>query len=104
VGALLLTGYRPRATRWLALACFAVFTGVSAAQAVGGASSCACFGRLDVNPWVMASVDGLIVALLLAAAPGRSEEAMRRFRLAAAGVVGVFVLAGATASHLVPRL
>jgi hypothetical protein len=52
LGIWLLSGlFKPLA--WLAaLACFALFCGVTLYKALTGAASCGCFGTVHVNPWI----------------------------------------------------
>ena len=86
LGLLLLSGLCPRLT-WLAAAgCFVVFTGVSLGKAIGGESSCGCFGVVEVNPWYVLILDVAALALLIAFRPNFDhppQVSRRRLRMAA---------------------
>jgi hypothetical protein len=56
-GCWLLAGLYRRATRWLALGWFTSLAAIALAQARGGAPSCACFGALHTDPWLMFAFD-----------------------------------------------
>lgn len=63
-GCWLLAGLYRRLTRWMALAWFVSLAAVTLAHALGGVPSCACFGRLPTQPWLMFAFDvGAVVAL-----------------------------------------
>ncbi len=62
-------------TSWIvAVFCFASFTVVTLVRALEGATSCGCFGRVVVNPWITLSVDSVAVASLLIFRPRESED------------------------------
>ena len=63
-GCWLLAGLYRRPTRWLALAWFTSLAGVALKQAVSGAASCACLGKLHIHPWLMFAFDVAAVAAL----------------------------------------
>lgn len=44
---------------------FAVLAGVSAVKALGGATSCGCFGAINVSPWFTLTFDSAILTVLL---------------------------------------
>jgi hypothetical protein len=59
---------------WLtSLVLFAAFAVRSGWQTWEGHSSCGCFGRVDVAPWVTMLVDLTAMTLLVLARPGRAE-------------------------------
>lgn len=63
-GLALWLGVWPRFLRWSAMLMFAAFFGAAVSQALAGARSCACFGSLEVNPWVAVFLDiGILVVL-----------------------------------------
>lgn len=57
VGVWLLTGLHPAATRRWVQCLFAAFAAVALWKAVGGDSSCGCFGTVVLNPWLMVAFD-----------------------------------------------
>jgi uncharacterized membrane protein YphA (DoxX/SURF4 family) len=63
-GAWLLAGFYPHTTRWVALTWFTLLLGVGASQAHSGARSCACFGPVQVAPWLVALLDLAALAAL----------------------------------------
>jgi hypothetical protein len=60
----LLSGWRARLSRTAAIAVFLLFTCVSGYHAVAGHASCACFGKLETNPWLTLALDVLILCML----------------------------------------
>ncbi|MDR2755016.1 MAG: hypothetical protein LBC20_04860 [Planctomycetaceae bacterium] len=51
---------------WLvSLLCFSAFSLVSAMKGLSGEGSCGCFGIVTVNPWITATVDAILVLLLI---------------------------------------
>ena len=69
LGLWLLAGFHPRLTRWVAIACFSVFAGTTLMMALAGESSCGCFGRVRVSPWLTLSFDLAAVGALLSFPP-----------------------------------
>ena len=63
-GLWLLTGLYPKPTRWIATSCFTVFSAVTLMQALGGETTCGCFGQVSVNPWVTFTFDAAAVFAL----------------------------------------
>jgi hypothetical protein len=63
-GLWLLAGLYPKPTRWAAMSWFAALLGLSLTQAVSGAASCACFGPIQILPWVMVIFDAVAVLAL----------------------------------------
>jgi len=62
----MLSGVRPRFTRWASASLFAAFAVISAYHGVLGHGSCGCFGNMQVNPWLTCAVDvGLAAAFVL---------------------------------------
>jgi hypothetical protein len=84
---------------------FACFAGVSGYQGWLGESSCGCFGKLPVHPWVALGLDLGVLLALLAARPGweelREESHHLRSRLdkktllLPAVALGLFILVAA---------
>lgn len=64
LGLWLLVGFRPRILRPVALVWFVMLLGVSLSQAASGVRSCACFGFVEVTPWLTAGFDLAAVAAL----------------------------------------
>ena len=62
-GLWLLAGLHPRATRRLAMACFATFAAVALFKSIQGDSSCGCFGTIRVAPWATLLLDLGILSL-----------------------------------------
>ena len=60
----LLSRVKPSIINPLATVCFGAFFLYSLRKAIGGAASCGCFGRVEVNPWVTASMDFVLMVLL----------------------------------------
>jgi len=98
LGLWLLVGAWPRPAWRLAIACFSTFALVSLKHGVDGHSSCACFGQLPVNTWLVSLFDLSAVAALCIARPtAASARRGRGPRVAAAFCVflGLAVPAGA---------
>lgn len=60
LGGWMLAGLHRRITRWVVIACFGGFAAVALALALGGAESCGCFGRVQVNPWYTSAFDAAV--------------------------------------------
>src|SRR5437868_2538802 len=60
LGIWLLIGIRPKWCRAASLAMFAGFTCYTLYLVVTGATSCGCFGRVHVNPWLTLALDALL--------------------------------------------
>lgn len=75
LGLWLLAGLFPRKTWAVALACFAVFGGVSLSRGLAGDASCGCFGNVEVSPWWTFLLDALIVAAMCRFRPARTALA-----------------------------
>jgi len=73
LGLWLLSGLARRAAWVAALGFFGVMAGVSLYMALAGQTSCGCFGRLTVNPWLTFAFDGAAVAALAVWRPVRAE-------------------------------
>lgn len=64
---------RPDRAWTMAAAQLAVFCAVLTPLALAGAKSCGCFGsKIPVPPWAMLSIDGVLLAALLASRPWRA--------------------------------
>jgi len=61
----LLTGWLPRFTWWLALACFTTFGLVAGARMLSGQSDCGCFGTVRLPPVAAWWIDLVLLVLLL---------------------------------------
>ncbi len=70
-GLWLIAGLYPKWTWVAACGCFTVFAGVSLFQALSGAASCGCFGKVPVNPWYTATLDVAAIFALLLCRPTR---------------------------------
>jgi hypothetical protein len=82
VGLALLFAIRLDWMRVAGLALFAVFLVAAGFQAIAGARSCACLGRLEINPWVMVTLDSCILAVLWFWKPRCADQSTRSFRWA----------------------
>jgi len=71
----LLSGSAARLARAAAMVFFIVVAAVSLRMALEGQSSCGCFGRVVVHPWVTFGIDSVIATLLLGSMFLRSEMA-----------------------------
>jgi hypothetical protein len=70
IGLWLLTGVYPHVARWIALCLFSTLAAASLYLGVRGESSCGCWGRLQVNPWITFAVDiSAVIALALCRFP-----------------------------------
>src|SRR5438270_5056315 len=56
----LLSGFRLRSARRLALLTFTTFGAYALYLGVSGESSCGCFGKASVNPWWTVALDALL--------------------------------------------
>jgi len=65
LGLWLLSGLARRGAWVAALGFFIAVAGVSLYMALAGQTSCGCFGRLTVNPWLSFAFDGTAVAALV---------------------------------------
>lgn len=103
LGLWLLSGLWRRLAWATALVCFVFFSGVTLHKGLSGETSCACFGVVEVSPWITLALDLSIVTLLaIFHPPLRSRQTTTRPRwrlgLAAAALAAVGVplgLAGA---------
>lgn len=59
LGLWLLSGFYPGPARWAALAVFCMLACASLYLGVVGESSCGCFGRVPINPWMTFAIDSL---------------------------------------------
>ncbi len=97
MGLVLLPFARP--VRWIAIALFAAFAGVSAAGVWVGEEHCSCFGELPVRPWQALAVDLACIMLLVSMRPAAAQPTAAGVGGEAvgtaariAGVAGAFVL------------
>lgn len=64
IGGRLLVGWSS-VTLWLsALLLYSVFLVYSFSLGITGASSCGCFGKIEINPWITLGIDGIALFLL----------------------------------------
>ncbi len=68
-GLMFLAGMHKRLTWGLGIVCFGLFAAVSFYKGVSGATSCGCWGRVRVSPWLTMAVDTASVVALLYSAP-----------------------------------
>src|SRR5260370_20304317 len=69
LGSSLFLGIRQRLTRYIAAGCFCVFLNVALFKVLDGASSCGCFGKFALTPWIAFAFDTLALLLLLVCKP-----------------------------------
>jgi hypothetical protein len=93
----LVIGLAPWRSRLVAVAVFLGLANVALASALAGRSSCDCFGRADIGPWVAFGFDAFAVVALLAARPAPPADRPPLWRRVAAGgwATGVIALAAA---------
>lgn len=102
LGLWLFSGSYPKQARLAALVVFAGFCLVSLYQALTGAASCGCFGKLHINPWNTLLFDLLAVSVLWRWNPRMAGEHLlgggrsHSFRIVAFGLL--FLLAGIPAA------
>jgi methylamine utilization protein MauE/peptidase C39-like protein len=106
-GLWLLIALAPKISWWLLMACFIAFLGANLDKAISGEETCGCFGRFDMNPWLMFSFDLAVVLVLPFALPTESSpSALNKSKLAAflaanlAVCGGLFATAWLTQSSL----
>jgi len=73
----LLCGLRPHAVRVLAMVLFSAFLGLALSKAASGARSCACFGWLEVHPWLTVGLDAGVLLLLWRWRPAEDGSRIR---------------------------
>src|SRR5262245_40391734 len=61
VGLALFFAIRLSVMRLATLALFAAFLVVALYQGIAGARSCACLGSVEMDPWIMASLDACVL-------------------------------------------
>lgn len=97
-GVWLLSGVWPSLSWYVAIVCFAAFAPASLIKALSGDTSCGCFGRVAVNPWLMFALDVAAVVLLLCCFPGNRRSflpmAAKSRRRGPALLVGAWFLLG----------
>jgi hypothetical protein len=94
LGLWLVSGLYKRLAWAAALACFCFFSCVTLYKALSGASSCGCFGKVEVNPWYTLILDVSAVAALLIFRPDlrRGQLALRyRGRLLATVLAAIAI-------------
>ncbi|MDO5308643.1 MAG: hypothetical protein Q4G03_04010 [Planctomycetia bacterium] len=81
----LLFGFLPRITRLASAALFLLFSSISFYKGISGASSCGCFGEVEVNPWVTFGIDVVLLVLCVVARvpkkPHDSFDTLRQLAL-----------------------
>lgn len=78
LGVWLLSGWWRRPAWKFLLAFFAIMTAVSFYLALAGQTSCGCFGRITVNPWLILAIDVAVLGTLLLCRPPRPVEMVSR--------------------------
>jgi len=96
----LLTGWLPRVTWWLAVACFTVFALVAGTKLLWGEPDCGCFGNVQLLPVAALLIDVTALTSLLTCR--RSAGCAQRTRPQLAGVV-VLVTLPIMGLHLASR-
>jgi len=88
LGLWLLSGLNSQVARWVALGWFLCLGAASLYLGIEGESSCGCFGRLKVNPWLTVALDLTAVGALFLWRPGSGGEASAiRFMNKSTGIV-----------------
>jgi hypothetical protein len=64
LGIWLLSGVRLKTATAVTVVCFSVFFVYATFEAIYGAASCGCFGRLQTKPWITAGMDLSILLLI----------------------------------------
>jgi hypothetical protein len=104
-GLWLIAGLHAQGTRKFAIACFAVFALISLSKSSQGESSCGCFGRIRVSPWLMFFLDVLAVALLVTFRPSSPRGVTNRSNpMAVAMILTICVWVGGAWAVVVNRL
>ncbi len=75
----LLSGWSMRAAWVAALGFFGILASASLYLALAGQTSCGCFGRVSVNPWVTFALDLAAMAALLLCRPRQSHSPQADF-------------------------
>lgn len=99
VGLLLLAGILAKPAWAAALACFGAFTLVSLSKGLMGEATCGCFGRWELNPFITATMDAVIVASLLRWRPKQAVADFRQVFARATCVLVVWVAVGVPAAY-----
>ena len=99
LGLWLLSGLHRRLSWAAAVMCFGLFACVSFYKGASGASSCGCFGKITVPPWVTLILDVVILFALVSYRPRLKRATTVRFnRLRWAGFVAGAVALGPAAA------
>lgn len=92
----LISGWGQRTSLNVSAGLFALFTIVNAISGWQGATSCGCFGKVQVDPWIMSIVDLLIFALIVLALrktpTSDSDQTAREIVLGMAGIAAAITL------------
>ena len=99
-GLWMLLGPYPQVLRRAGIALFVGFGAVAVAKLLLGASSCGCFGRVEVSPLLTSVFDFGAAALLFASRPRSAAFSHRLARLRAGVVVALWLAGGIPASIL----
>ncbi|MEZ6019155.1 MAG: hypothetical protein R3F17_03380 [Planctomycetota bacterium] len=84
----------PRVGWVLLAAIYAVFLGILGLLIQSGAESCGCLGSsVTLKPWMMATIDGTLLALLLASKPWKNFGKTKAPALRLVALVPIFLLA-----------
>lgn len=101
IGVLILSGLYWRQLRWAALMLFTTFAVYSFYLATNGATTCGCFGAIEVHPWWTFALDAVVVTGLLLSILGRTSpptlivsnwQVAFTFTLVALSIVGAIAL------------
>ncbi len=80
VGLTLFFAIQLNLVRIAALALFAIFLVAALWQGFAGAQSCACLGKLEVHPWIMAGLDVCVLGVLWFWKPDCASDSTRAYR------------------------
>lgn len=103
VALLLLADLLPRPVWVATLTCFSGFTVVSLTKGLAGEASCGCFGRWQLNPFLTATMDATIVALLLRWRPHPLVLNLRQVSMRAIIALLVWLAVGVPAAFAMGR-
>lgn len=93
LGLWLLSGLFAQVLWWIATIGFSAFASFTLYQALGGAESCGCFGKIQINPWYTFTIDVVAVGALMAFPP-KAGQLIRQFsgrRLALVASLALFI-------------
>lgn len=104
LGLWLLSGFYPRAARMVALTCFIAFLGESLHQGLSGQTSCGCFGKVSVNPWLTLGLDSAAIIALVRCGSVSLRSTASAPPLIRVGIcVALFAMLGLTGAWIMAR-